>query len=538
MSNERTNKEWIDDNNLKIDEIKTIAQNLPEYQDIEPIYRSSTLTTNRLSTYGAGRFDIYEDYLLYSTTTGSGSSIKYFCNIAKINTDGSLTVLYTATSESNKNAIHNIIYGIKNGKLYFTNDLPDNWHLDVYDLDLETFEINKTSIPYPTGSWSYAYLSDAYYIGMGNFKVTNGANDSILHFDLETMSLSTKSWSSDNRYGLMREYSPYYVGKAYTYASSYPYTNRSIYSVVSGVPNLSSFDYENVTFININCDKILMRTDNHLYELLPDGTLGTDLGEANIPTTLCLTWFESNFYYDSIGKVLYSFNEDTNKFTEEMNISNATTFSSYYVLNTTGGYMAYGSSGLPFVYIVDGYIHYFKFIPDTTKMIGFMKDGVMYRSTAYGYGQSSRLLSGNVLYNDDGTPLVGTMPNNGQLNYTPTTSQQTIPEGYTSGGNIAAVTSVIDSNIQAGNIKKDVEILGVTGTYEGSGGGSGSVKLFSTVADMEADTTAQEGDLAVVYAEDTTVEPAVYEFEGFYRYDGSQWIKLSIQGYYEIETNE
>ena len=32
------------------------------------------------------------------------------------------------------------------------------------------------------------------------------------------------------------------------------------------------------------------------------------------------------------------------------------------------------------------------------------------------------------------------------------------------------VTSAIDSNIQAENIKKDVTILGVTGTYEGSGG--------------------------------------------------------------------
>ena len=40
--------------------------------------------------------------------------------------------------------------------------------------------------------------------------------------------------------------------------------------------------------------------------------------------------------------------------------------------------------------------------------------------------------------------------------------------------NAFEVTSAIDSNIQAGNIKKDVTILGVTGTYEGSGGG-GSV---------------------------------------------------------------
>ena len=32
---------------------------------------------------------------------------------------------------------------------------------------------------------------------------------------------------------------------------------------------------------------------------------------------------------------------------------------------------------------------------------------------------------------------------------------------------VNAVTSSIDSNITAGNIKKDVVILGVTGTYEG-----------------------------------------------------------------------
>ena len=39
-----------------------------------------------------------------------------------------------------------------------------------------------------------------------------------------------------------------------------------------------------------------------------------------------------------------------------------------------------------------------------------------------------------------------------------------------SNNNALEVTSTIDSNIQAGNIKKDVTILGVTGTYEGSGG--------------------------------------------------------------------
>lgn len=59
------------------------------------------------------------------------------------------------------------------------------------------------------------------------------------------------------------------------------------------------------------------------------------------------------------------------------------------------------------------------------------------------------------------------------LNVTPTTSAQVIlPSGDITGYspvNVGAVTAAIDANIVAGNIKKDVEILGVTGSYEGSG---------------------------------------------------------------------
>lgn len=58
---------------------------------------------------------------------------------------------------------------------------------------------------------------------------------------------------------------------------------------------------------------------------------------------------------------------------------------------------------------------------------------------------------------------------------TPSTSQQTvIPTSgkFLTQVDVSAVTSSIDANITAGNIKKDVSILGVVGTYEGSGGGS------------------------------------------------------------------
>ena len=123
-----------------------------------------------------------------------------------------------------------------------------------------------------------------------------------------------------------------------------------------------------------------------------------------------------------------------------------------------------------------------------------------------------------------GTTILGVSGSVVELNgetktVTPTTSSQTItPTG--TGKNaltevtVNAVTSSIDANITAGNIKKDVSILGVTGTYEGSGGGgSGDVKLFETVEEMQQDPSPNEGDLAVVYRKELTGVTEESEFD-------------------------
>ena len=65
-----------------------------------------------------------------------------------------------------------------------------------------------------------------------------------------------------------------------------------------------------------------------------------------------------------------------------------------------------------------------------------------------------------------GEKITGTMPDNGELTYTPSTETQTIPEGYTSGGTIAGVTSDIDSNIIPTNIRAGVSVLGIEGNLE------------------------------------------------------------------------
>lgn len=72
------------------------------------------------------------------------------------------------------------------------------------------------------------------------------------------------------------------------------------------------------------------------------------------------------------------------------------------------------------------------------------------------------------------TANVAVDPSIESLSISATTSEQTITaptgtDGY-SPITVAPVTAAIDANITAGNIKKDVTILGVIGSYEGSGG--------------------------------------------------------------------
>lgn len=110
----------------------------------------------------------------------------------------------------------------------------------------------------------------------------------------------------------------------------------------------------------------------------------------------------------------------------------------------------------------------FLFTEDGTKRISLRDKNAIYYNTDDANASAGNILNSKIAYGSSGK-ITGTMPNNGALNYTPTTSLQNIPAGYTSGGTISAVTSAIDSNIRAENIKSGVTILGIEGTYDGPG---------------------------------------------------------------------
>lgn len=80
----------------------------------------------------------------------------------------------------------------------------------------------------------------------------------------------------------------------------------------------------------------------------------------------------------------------------------------------------------------------------------------------------SDVLHPEYFYNSSGTRVQGTMANNGSLGTTTLTksnSSKTIPAGYTSGGTVKISTT----NLSAGNIKADVTVVGVTGTFTSDG---------------------------------------------------------------------
>ena len=122
--------------------------------------------------------------------------------------------------------------------------------------------------------------------------------------------------------------------------------------------------------------------------------------------------------------------------------------------------------------------------------------------------------------------IKGKQPVIDTLNVTPTTSAQQITapsgtDGY-SPVNVSAVTSSIDANIVAGNIKKDVQILGVTGSYEGTGS---KYPLLSRVKD---DSNNEIGTVIGYHTDANNIEYAVVCLDAQFRLSSGQYLSSSV----------
>ena len=193
----------------------------------------------------------------------------------------------------------------------------------------------------------------------------------------------------------------------------------------------------------------------YVYSLNDNLSIQSRLSEIDIdlgfskgkqPIFQCLNSKYYYIYIDNNNRHILEFNEETNQFTIVLTNNNLT------LLNGT-------------VYI-DGTSQVLDFEEGNTE-IGIMYNNEQYltRGNYVGYTNNT-LLTGHTMYDIAHEIVSGTMANNGDVEINATTSEQIKDQGYYNSLKVSAVTSDIDENIKAENIKSGVEILGVTGTLE------------------------------------------------------------------------
>ena len=199
---------------------------------------------------------------------------------------------------------------------------------------------------------------------------------------------------------------------------------NSINAIVYNKTYDTSVIGQRILGVNFNGTKIF--TSNGIFTLLSDLSIGKKVSDTVAPRQIAVL---NDKYYISMGYFsnynirvyLYTFNEDTNTFTQ---------IASYANSKNKGGYECSP-------YLFDQY-NVGDFSTGEAK-IGYKVYGDNLYFNSYIGASTNNILTGYQARSESGDYIIGTMPNNGALNYTPTTSQQTIPEGYTSGGTIGAV---------------------------------------------------------------------------------------------------
>jgi hypothetical protein len=189
-------------------------------------------------------------------------------------------------------------------------------------------------------------------------------------------------------------------------------------------PISGDYDYANLDGVSLN----FFENPEHLYQC---------------------KWIADNvvLVYDDTEGLCYLYNVDLSNYTKSLlykitaNIVDGCTSSIIGKINGSPSTLVVSSDVIQNLVSLVRNNRKYTFISDST----VSPDDILSGKTGYGLGGR----------------IIGTMPNNGTLEITPSTEDQTIPEGYTSGGRVLG-----DVNLKPENIKAGVTIFGVTGTLE------------------------------------------------------------------------
>ena len=293
----------------------------------------------------------------------------------------------------------------------------------TYKINLSTKEVTTIMLTYPRSTqsnWMYFYtykdnmflLYDGYRGYSSLYKIENNQYTVVTEVKYPTTGSSK-------------------IGYRFQKPSSTSYTISRV------VCNDNNYGFVNTKVDNINAAGITPNfeyifIDGNLYNLNENNTKGS-LVKSNIYQVTgnnnIFRWITDQYliYNNRLYKWDY----------EELTLTDVGTAYSYSgdIADTPTGYYVCVEGS----FITDNLTKVI-FPIKSSFMIGFYYNNVLYTSKDISVISDQNVLDGYIGYNAGLQKIVGTMPNNGQLNYTPSTLPQTIPAGYTSGGTIEAVT--------------------------------------------------------------------------------------------------
>ena len=444
-----TNRERIEQNNLKLEEIKNQVNNLPEYQNIKEIKRTVDMSeeyrTSASNPYSVDNISSIGDYVFIPYCSPSGETP----GTIKIYNKGVLESTGTYSNwVSNTNVTNALLTPIKfskdNTKIYLccpyaTTTRANGLSYGYYDTVSKTLVyLGKATLPYKmyyfdnttSAGKGPRYYSDEYVVMPSNMSSGN-YEFRLLKFDEDALTFTPASVNI-------------YWGVLLTKNWVIPSNNTSaIYHLNILSSDITATSYSLSKNIHgITYDENRVFAEGNIYEF-NNGSIGALIKENAYDPSVSTIIKPVNDLYYFYGTSLYKLTD--NKL--ELAVSNV-----YY-------------DGVSVIKLASDTLTKYKFINDEIS-VGIVYDNSLYLFPQEPVLSSSDIKAGSYSYTIDGGKVIGTMIDNGELNYIPSTEVQTIPVGYTSGGTISAVDATIDENIVAENIKSGVTILGVTGTFE------------------------------------------------------------------------
>ena len=253
--------------------------------------------------------------------------------------------------------------------------------------------------------------------------------DDDLNIINQTYTDSIGETSDGQGYGYFTNDDTYYVSenvanrsgstadRTYVFKLQYASNLVTNYTKLSGVSNASVY----------NDDMSICIYNNKLYSATVNKNTISLTEQSDIEYTGTLLMINNNILYTYYGNILYFYDITDNSISLKQSFTLSANVDCKFVRWNPNNYVGFFSGAyMDFINLDNTEVAVYANIKGTKLYNPYDADVT-----------SDDIIQNKIAYGKDGK-LVGTMPNNGELNYNVSTSEQTIPEGYTSGGTIAA----------------------------------------------------------------------------------------------------